>query len=411
MTGNLPNKDSPDLHLVVATPEENLAQTTANSTEWRGALSLDAYLRREKHLLDQDLTRSGGLTAWMLVHQPPDGNKREVLCGCESIKKRALVAKNGLVEEVVAHGVASVFCPPKYRGRGYAGRMMSELGLRLKGWQVDAQDEGGEVKESHAAFSVLYSDIGKHFYAARGWQGFPSGHVALPASSDPSTPDSLPPVRKLESSDLPELCATDERLLRQRLASYTSSSAASRTAVALLPDRATLDWHHARESFVATELHGGTLPPFLRESGRGALVEVSSGVRVWCYWTRVWTNPQEEAPDTLHIIRIAIDSPTLPSSDSFSPASEEGVERVRDSEAVKAIAALLRTAQRTAAASGMQEVQVWNPTSTTLAAARLLDAEAAVVHRESESIASLLWYGEGDWRELEWVGNEKFGWC
>ena len=35
------------------------------------------------------------------------------------------------------------------------------------------------------------------------------------------------------------------------------------------------------------------------------------------------------------------------------------------------------------------------------------------VDRENEGIASLLWYGEGSGKEdtIEWMGNEKFGWC
>ncbi|KAK5121760.1 hypothetical protein LTR85_004635 [Meristemomyces frigidus] len=394
MTSTLPKKDSPDVHLVVATPAENIAQTVANSTEWRGALTLEAYLRREEVLIAQDLTKDGGLTAWMLVYQPPDGGQRVVLCGCESIKKKALLAKGGKVEDVVAHGIASVFCPPKHRGKGYAGRMMSEVGERLKTWQVE---------EGHSsAFSVLYSDIGKEFYTARGWQPFPSAHVALPATSTPS--NAAMPVSKLESKDLPELCAIDERLLRQRLAKESSSG---RTAVALVPDCATLDWHHTRETFVATELNGGTPPEFI-QGGRGALVEVKPGSRVWCYWTRVWTNPQEEAPNTLHIMRIVVEDGAY---SDISPATEEGLEKVKDSPVVTAIAALLSTAQVEAERSGMKEVQLWNPTSTTLAAARMLDSTSAVVHREAESIASLQWYGEGSWQDIDWVCNEKYGWC
>jgi hypothetical protein len=150
----LPDRDSPDLHLAVATPEEINAQQHANSNEWRGALSLPAYLRREEFLVDQTLTRDGGLTAWVLVYQPAgtDEKNRQVLCGCESIKKRALVASANTVEAVTAHGVASVFCPPKYRGKGYAGRMIADLGEKLRTWQSNGQDN---------LFSVLWSDIGK----------------------------------------------------------------------------------------------------------------------------------------------------------------------------------------------------------------------------------------------------------
>lgn len=115
---------------------------------------LPAYLRREEMLAEQDLTKDGGITAWALVYQPSGGSDqdRQVVCGCETIRKRALVASNNTVEFVTAHGVCSVFCPPQYRGKGYAGRMMVDLGERLKTWQSKGQPN---------LFSVLWSDIGK----------------------------------------------------------------------------------------------------------------------------------------------------------------------------------------------------------------------------------------------------------
>lgn len=151
---SLPKSDSSELHLVVATPEEHIAQQHANSNEWRGALSLSAYLRREQTLFNQALTRDGGITAWQLVYQPAGSSEdaRQVVCGCETIRKKAIATKDGVVTDVIAHGVASVFCPKEYRGKGYAGRMMADLGERLKTWQSQGQDN---------LFSVLYSDIGK----------------------------------------------------------------------------------------------------------------------------------------------------------------------------------------------------------------------------------------------------------
>lgn len=50
MPPSLPPGDSPELHLVVATPEEIIAQQNANSDEWRGVLPLTAYLLREEIL-------------------------------------------------------------------------------------------------------------------------------------------------------------------------------------------------------------------------------------------------------------------------------------------------------------------------------------------------------------------------
>ncbi|KAK5109008.1 hypothetical protein LTR62_007642 [Meristemomyces frigidus] len=386
----LPHKDSPNLHLVVATQEELLQQQNDNSGEWKGALSLEAYLRREEVLLQLDLTKDGGLTPWMLVHQPPNA-VRTVLCGCESLKKKALVAKDGKVRDVVAHGVASVFCPPKYRGKGYAGVMMSKVAQRLQKWQVG---------DGNAEFSILFSDIGKEFYTARGWQPFPSCHVSLPAKAELG--EGLA-TSKVESGDYEELCADDQQLLRKRLQAMSSSG---RTAVALLPDVTTLHWHQAREDFVARELHSGNAN--VMAGGRGAMVKMDDGFRAWCYWTRVWTNPQEEAPNTLHILRVVVEGE---GHYDFGPASEDGLKKVQNTSAVKAVSALFQAAQLAAHQAGMNEVQIWNPTSTTLAAVKLLDANSATVEREKESITSLLWYGEGSWEDVDWVCNEKYGWC
>lgn len=150
MSVQLPDAKGPNVELTQPTHEETIQQTRLNSTEWKGPLSLDAYLGREEHLGKQKLIRDGGLTSWALVTK--DGNPRSVLSSCETIRKKALVAQNGQVKEVICHGVASVFCPPEYRGKGYAGRMIKALGEKLHNWQTDGQD---------CLFSVLYSDIGK----------------------------------------------------------------------------------------------------------------------------------------------------------------------------------------------------------------------------------------------------------
>ena len=146
----LPPADSPSVRLAHPTREERLCQLNLNGVAWRGALALEAYLRREDYLSNQEATKDGGLTSWVLVNEHEDGS-RQVLCGCETYRKRALVASHGRVKETVAHGVGSVFCPEDKRGRGYAGRMMEDLGEHLKTWQSD----------DICLFSILFSDIGK----------------------------------------------------------------------------------------------------------------------------------------------------------------------------------------------------------------------------------------------------------
>ena len=145
----------PTLHLAEATPEEKTQTWSLNGQSWRGALSLPLYLDREHHLAAQSLTRHGGIRYWVLTNKPSAHDERRiVLSTCESLQKRALVAtKHGEVEEVISYGIGSVFCRNEYRGRGYANRMMKELGRTLEVW---GQNSGKKTN-----FTVLYSDIGK----------------------------------------------------------------------------------------------------------------------------------------------------------------------------------------------------------------------------------------------------------
>lgn len=151
---DLPSSDSTSLDLLHPTPEEIEAIWRVNGQSWAGRLPMEAYVRREKLLANQDFTRDGGITWWVLVDATKPPNARPILSSCESLKKRALVARsNGRVEDVLGHGIGSVFCDPRYRNRGYATRMIHELGEKLNTW---LQLDGAKTE-----FSVLYSDIGK----------------------------------------------------------------------------------------------------------------------------------------------------------------------------------------------------------------------------------------------------------
>lgn len=155
----LPRGDSPTLALVHPTEKEQLIQSKLNGAEWRGALSPAAYLRREITLSQQALTKDGGITYWILVDNTLDNNPLEPssgtrlpLASCETYRKKALVWRDGKLQEVVSHGIGSVFCGKHLRKRGYAQRMMTELGKTLQTHQTD---------ENECLFTILYSDIGK----------------------------------------------------------------------------------------------------------------------------------------------------------------------------------------------------------------------------------------------------------
>ena len=146
----LPDSGSATLELVQPTQSEQTQQFMSNGVFWRGALPMETYLKREKFLAEQEWTRDGGLTYWALIDSA--AKQRKVLCGCESFRKKALMSAHGEVQDALCHGVGSVFCPPELRRRGYAARMMTELGDKLKTWQAPAEG---------SLFSVLFSDIGK----------------------------------------------------------------------------------------------------------------------------------------------------------------------------------------------------------------------------------------------------------
>ena len=151
---SLPDGTSPDLELVLASPDEARECALLNKVSWSGPLSEEAYLRREDHLASIEATANGQLSGWILVSRNDTKSPRTILSACESLRKRAIVAsRGGEVKEVQAFGIASVYCRDEYRGKGYAVRMMSELRRKLETWQ----QQDGKTTD----FTVLYSDIGK----------------------------------------------------------------------------------------------------------------------------------------------------------------------------------------------------------------------------------------------------------
>ncbi len=228
-----------------------------------------------------------------------------------------------------------------------------------------------------------------------GWEPFRSSHIALPASLAIPSAD-IPMAQPLYAKDIPELCKIDEELIARGLRSRTQGS---RTAVALIPDVETIQWHHAREEFVGKEVHGKA------PKVKGAIVGDVVGKRVWCYWTRLWYNEDVSIAEgnTMHILRLVIEEDV------------PGFENLGDSNGHSAaIAALLAFAQREADEWKLEHVELWNPSAAAQVGAQLLNKDAKVIERTAESIASLLWYPEHEGSavdHVEWISNEKYAWC
>ncbi|KAF2842266.1 hypothetical protein M501DRAFT_968590 [Patellaria atrata CBS 101060] len=385
----LPERDSPTLTLVQPTEDEKIAQWKLNGTSWKGALpNVESYVAREAYLEQQELTRNGGLTLWVLVDIA--AKNRQVLCGCDTYRKKAMMWKDGRVKDVVSYGIGSVFCPPDKRGKGYAGRMMKELGKILKTWKLADGEQ--------CLFTTLYSDIGKKFYANHGWNPYPSSYISVPASF--TLPQSLPAVRALYAPELAELCTIDENLVRQRLELLPKDS---KTTVALTPDVATIRWLHAREEFVGREVYH-KVPDI-----KGALVGTEKGGRVWAIFTRMWYNSDPKATNgnILYFLRLVIE-------DKVTDEPTEKPTDFQESKHTLAIAAIIAFALNQVKEWGMEEVQAWNPTADVVAAAKYLYPEAKAINRDEESIASLMWYGTetgNNKEDVDWIECEKYVWC
>jgi predicted GNAT family N-acyltransferase len=383
-SAQLPPSNDDDIELVIATFSEHMQTSRLNGNEWRGPLTIEQYLKREKHLLAQDLTKDGKEVAWLLTSSrlplDQDGN-RSILASCETIPMQAYSARDGKLKEVLIHGIGSVYTRSEHRGKSYASRMMTELGKKLETFQ---QYDG-----DRSPFSVLYSDIGQKFYARFGWQAFASTHIHLAAITDDDYQHfskDLPTVTNLMADDLSSIPATD--YLKEDLLSFSRSNP-GKTVVTVAPDLPHFRWHHAREDFVSRAL-GRSLPKV-----KGA-IHRESGIAI--IWTRTYA--AAKAGSMLHILHVAM-PPALRESD----------------DAQKILEALLLRAQQEANLSEMPAgVELWDPSDAVISAARKLRSEKGddlrVIQRDEEHICSLRWTGaDASPSDVIWMSRAKYAWC
>ncbi|KIY01179.1 uncharacterized protein Z520_02731 [Fonsecaea multimorphosa CBS 102226] len=377
-----PSAQSPDMKLVSATPLEYVQTAYLNAEEWQGPLTMEQYLDREVVLQSVDLTRDGRITGWILTSDSippnPDGS-RPILACCESLLVEGYVAKDGEVKKTQAHGIASVYTRPEYRGKGYAGRMMAELGKRLESWQTSTGAPN--------PFSVLYSDIGQKFYAKFGWKVFPSNHIHLTPMDQAAynaAASKFPDVEDLTMEDVKHIPTA--QYLEHRL--HTISRATPGVNhVAIRPDVEHFEWHFAREELHTKVLNKG-FPKF-----KGAIHRDTGLALLWC---RVYAAKESEWQ--LHILHTVI-----------PPSVESSVD------AQHAMSALLLRAQLEAHRWEMAAgVEVWDPSELVVASSQGLRTEeqgrVEIITRDKEHLCSLRWTAGPD-DEIVWLAKEKYAWC
>lgn len=380
----LPSAKATDVTLVPATIAEHMQCSRLNAEEWRGPLTIEQYMKREKHLLSQELTKEGKEVGWILTSTtlPADeyGN-RPILASCETIPAEAYVAKDGKISKILVHGIGSVFTRPEHRGKSYASRMMTELGKSLETFQQPNGDR--------SLFSVLYSDIGQNFYSRFGWKAFPSTHIQLGQLDTEAYRDisnGLPTVSDLSSADLCSIPAA--RFVQDELLA-SSKSRPGVSLVAIAPDVAHFEWHHAREEFVSKAL-GRAVPRV-----KGA-IHLESGMAL--LWSRTFAADKQSW--TLHVLHIAL------------PPAAAGLSNRED-----VLSALLLRAQHEAFLSDMPAgVEVWDPSEDIVAAAQHLHRDKGdrveIIRRDTDHICSLRWTGpEQPGHDVIWQFSQKYAWC
>ncbi|KAK5654508.1 hypothetical protein OQA88_7137 [Cercophora sp. LCS_1] len=360
-----PSASSPSLILTNPTPAERRKTWSLTHPKWGPVLSLQDYLSREAYLMTVPLAKDGGLIHWILTDSSSRPDNRPIYSSCEALRKHAICSRpDGTITDGLSYGIGSVFTDPQYRGRGYAGRMMTELARRLK-------------QMENVLFTVLYSDIGKEFYAKRGWLPYPSWHVAFPALKDEGGGGGK--AKKIGYHELAELCCVDERVVRERMIDVKG------TGVALVPGLEQMLWHLMREDYMTKRIFGRT------PEVRGAVVG-EDGRRVWAVWTRGYYGGLEKVEgNTMHVLRVVVED----------EAAEMGG-------LVQGFKEIVRIAQNEACEWRVKDVQIWNPEGVVRRLVEGCGLTHEFVERENDSIPSLMWHGEG---EVEWVANEKYGWC
>ncbi|EFW18419.1 hypothetical protein D8B26_005204 [Coccidioides posadasii str. Silveira] len=380
----LPDATSPDLHLSHPTDQENSFIWKLQSVAWKDALTVPQFIEGCAYVTTLPLAKNKGMTQWILVDKTLPPGRRQILASCESVRKRSLTSDaNGNVTETITHGVASVYCNPRYRRRGYASRMLTELGKVLATWQVE-----GFTK---VAASVLFSDIGSKFYAAVGWQPFSSYHIEF----SPAPLESRSATCVL-AEEVGQLCADDESIIRQAMARPYKDGRARHM---ILPDHDHMLWHHHKEEFDCEKLLAKK--PHIKGAIAG-----EPGNRVWAIWIhRFYKSPDGCSGNVLYILRLVIENTLL--LDDFSDDNK------RPDLPVKELRAVLQAAQAEAANWKLQHVKLWDPSPLAEELIKRTGIDHRRVVRENDGICCLRWYGDGDEQEksLSWIGKQKYCWC
>lgn len=305
----------------------------------------------------------------------------QLTCLRRYLRKGLMCDATGKLSEVSCYGIASVFTPAAWRGRGYAKHMM-----RLLHWVLGPSPplpqfprEWGETPTHSglAQFSALYSDIGE-FYAHCGpSQEGAEGWLIKSAFSTAWMLDDLPlrPAeystrtnewKWLDISGVEKIWNEDVQWMKHDIIQSVKST--GRTSFAFLPTDGVGTFQIHRSNFTAPNI------PAINKWGIFLEDNLEDKARTFATWAVEW----QTLPTTLIITRLRASTKRFP--------------------------ALMEYILDAAKEYGAQKVEVWNIPYDLENVAIGLGGRTS---ERKEHLPAFKWYGSDKNEEVEWLFNEK----
>lgn len=370
-----PNLTTDDVVFAKADSELQKAAWRLNGEAWAAPMSIDDYVAREYHLSQQDLSKEGRCIYWVLTHKD---DPTHVVASCESVKKTVFVAGHGTgindgFVEGTGYAIASVYTNPKYRRLGMAAYMLQRLQEHM---DIDSD------------CSVLYSDIGKIYYANLGWDVYSSDQATIHLEGSKFSVPEPAATRYLTLEELKPLCDKDVAGVKAKFQRLASDH--RKTHVAFSPSYAQVAWQLAREQFMADIMFKRAI------ERRGA---ITTNGRSWIYWDHDWREKK------LKVLRIV----------SLDSDPETGI-TIMDESKIRDIVELLRAAAAEAAEWGLDKVLIWNPDNNATKGIKGFhnyheDDVDVIFDERNSSIPCFRWKGGRSTQGTIWEDSYYYCWC
>jgi hypothetical protein len=300
----------------------------------------------------------------IILTKPPISNSR--------YRRDALVLHAGSERPVNEYGysVSCVLTPPRHRGLGYAGRMLSLLHYALAPHVYPYSGVDIEIPPSvrPAAFSTLYSNIGNYYERCGPCTGEPGWKIVSPISTIWKIPEAIFSLTNYSSPsiDIELLSAKGvNALLALDIPDWSDlPRAGATTYVAFAPSAAL-----TLESITWSAIH--PLHSKSPDTYWGAHIPFRNHFITWAF--------DYDHPRTLLVTRLKADVTTLPT--------------------------LLLAALRTGERKGCQLAEAWNMPEDLREVASLM---GGMTGTRDARLPALKWYGPKPASNIVWVMNEAY---